>query len=113
MWFTHREQPFRFGLWNVLNGVLPIPFLVIYYALGKVTGGPLEPWRLIFLLIGLISCMMGVIIWLFLPDSPMSASWLSEREKAIAIARVAEGQTGVKNSKVLDRGYICMLLTNE
>jgi hypothetical protein len=33
MWYTHKEQPLRFGLWTVLNGVLPIPFLVIYYGM--------------------------------------------------------------------------------
>lgn len=36
MWYTHKEQPFRFGIWTVLNGVLPVPFLVIYYGLGSV-----------------------------------------------------------------------------
>lgn len=36
MWYNHKEQPFRFGLWTVLNGLLPIPFLVIYYGLGNV-----------------------------------------------------------------------------
>lgn len=31
MWYTHVEQPFRLGMWTLLNGVLPVPFLVIYY----------------------------------------------------------------------------------
>lgn len=29
--YTQREQPFRFGLWTVTNGALPVPFLVIYW----------------------------------------------------------------------------------
>lgn len=33
MWYTQREQPFRFGLWTVLNGFLPVPFLIIYYGM--------------------------------------------------------------------------------
>lgn len=33
-----------------------------------------------------------------MPDSPVSAKWLSEREKAIAIKRVTDDQLGVKNS---------------
>lgn len=64
MSFTHREQPFRFSLEDLLNSILPVLFLVIYYALGNVNGGPLEPWRLIFLLIGLVSCMMGVLYFM-------------------------------------------------
>lgn len=32
-----------------------------------------------------------------MPDSPVSVSWLNEREKAIAIKRVSDDQLGVKN----------------
>ena len=34
-----------------------------------------------------------------MPDSPLSVKWLNDREKAIAVQRVAENQLGVKNSK--------------
>lgn len=40
MWYTQEEKPFRFGLWTVTNGAMPVPFLVIYYGLGHVTTGP-------------------------------------------------------------------------
>jgi hypothetical protein len=33
-----------------------------------------------------------------MPDSPKNASWLSDRERAIAIKRVADDQLGVKDS---------------
>lgn len=33
-----------------------------------------------------------------MPDSPLSVKWLTDREKAIAIKRVAKDQQGVKNS---------------
>jgi MFS transporter, ACS family, allantoate permease len=91
MWYTHKEQPFRFGLWTVLNGVLPIPFLVIYYGmlfslfilnirlrsvlkgLGHATHAPLAPGRLIFLLIGMISCLCGILL-VCVPVTPKSIS---------------------------------------
>lgn len=31
MYYTQREQPARFGYWTLLNGLLPIPFIVIYW----------------------------------------------------------------------------------
>lgn len=31
-YYTQREQPARFGMWTLLNGLLPIPFLVIVSA---------------------------------------------------------------------------------
>lgn len=36
----------------------------------------------------------GIMVGIFLPDSPVSAKFLSEREKAIAIDRVRVNQTG-------------------
>ncbi|KAM6506907.1 hypothetical protein FALCPG4_018725 [Fusarium falciforme] len=98
MWYTQREQPLRFGLWTVTNGALPVPFLVIYWGLGHVTDGVLTSWRLIFLLLGLLSCITGALLFFFMPDSPLSVSWLNEREKAIAVKRVSDDQLGIKNS---------------
>ncbi|KAH7113005.1 major facilitator superfamily domain-containing protein [Dactylonectria estremocensis] len=97
MWYTQKEQPLRFGLWTALNGFLPVPFLMIYYGLGHVTASPLVSWKLIFLLLGILSCITGILLWLIMPDSPETATWLTEKERAIAVARMAEDQLGVKN----------------
>ncbi|OQE39029.1 hypothetical protein PENCOP_c007G08281 [Penicillium coprophilum] len=97
-WYTQEEQPLRFGLWTMTNGALPVPFLVIYYGLGHVTTGPITSWRLIFLTIGLLSSLTGVLMFLFMPDAPQSAQWLNERERAIAVKRVAQAQLGLKNT---------------
>ncbi|KIX04601.1 uncharacterized protein Z518_05471 [Rhinocladiella mackenziei CBS 650.93] len=98
MWYRQQEQSLRFGLWTITNGVMPVPFLVIYWGLGHVKSGPLTDWRLIFLLLGLLSCLTGIALFFFMPDSPVTARWLNEREKAIAIKRVADDQLGVKNT---------------
>ena len=37
-----------------------------------------------------------------MPDSPITAKWLSEREKTIAVKRLVDDQLGVKNSKSFD-----------
>ncbi|KIW92830.1 uncharacterized protein Z519_06679 [Cladophialophora bantiana CBS 173.52] len=98
MWYRQQEQSLRFGLWTVTNGILPVPFLIIYWGLGHVESGPLTSWRLIFLLLGLLSCITGVLLYFFMPDSPVSVKWLTEREKAIAIKRLVDDQLGVKNT---------------
>ncbi|KAL6241204.1 hypothetical protein RBB50_011883 [Rhinocladiella similis] len=97
MWYRQQEQSLRFGLWTVTNGVMPVPFLIIYWGLGHVQSGPLVAWRLIFLLLGLLSCLTGILLYFFMPDSPVTVKWLSEREKAIAIKRLVDDQLGVKN----------------
>jgi sugar phosphate permease len=114
--YRQHEQPWRFGLWvrqpsflcfrgltadsnllqTVSNGLLPIPMLVCFYGLGHATGGALEPWRYIFLLLGLLTISTGVLIFIVLPDNPANTSWLSPRDRAIAVERVARSQTGIK-----------------
>jgi hypothetical protein len=43
-----------------------------------------------------------------MPDAPQSAKWLSERERAIAVKRVAQAQLGLKDSKSLKA---CLVLS--
>lgn len=62
MWYNPKEMPLRFGLWTVTNGVLPVPMLVIYYALGHAGTDKLPAWQLIFLLLGLLSAVTGVLL---------------------------------------------------
>lgn len=49
-----------------------------------------------FLVIGLITCVVGILVFVFLPDNPMK-SRLSQEEKFWAIERIRENQTGVEN----------------
>jgi hypothetical protein len=45
-------------------------------------------------------CMSDLELqFFFMPDSPISVKWLNDRERAIAVQRVADHQLGVKNSK--------------
>jgi predicted MFS family arabinose efflux permease len=50
-------------------------------------------WRLL----GSVSAIWSFIAFIFLPDSPMNAFFLTEREKYHAIQRLAENKTGITN----------------
>lgn len=41
--------------------------------------------------------MWGVVMMIFLPDSPVTAKGLNEREKRIAVERLRDNQTGIEN----------------
>ena len=51
----------------------------------------------VFLIFGSVSVAVGTIALLLLPDLPSTAKFLSERERAIAVDRVAVNRQGVKN----------------
>lgn len=63
----------------------------------KVTGESLAGWRIMFIFLGVLSTFVGFITAIFMPDNPMTVSWLTEAEKKAAIERVAINQTGIQN----------------
>jgi hypothetical protein len=50
-----------------------------------------------FIVLGLVTILIGSVTYLFLPDTPMTASFLTKEEKVVAINRIADNQTGIEN----------------
>lgn len=57
----------------------------------------------VFLIFGAFSIVTGIFALWLLPDLPSTAKFLSERERAIAVDRVAINRQGVKSHKF--KGY--------
>jgi sugar phosphate permease len=64
--------------------------------IGHIKAG-LPSWKFEFLIIGALCCVWGVVMMIFLPDSPVTAKGLNEREKRVAIERLRDNQTGIEN----------------
>jgi len=50
----------------------------------------LKGWQWLFIVEGLPSCLLGVVVWFALPDGPARARWLSEQERAMVQKDLAE-----------------------
>ena len=57
-------------------------------------------WRIFFLIIGLITVLIGFGVFMLLPDSPVKALRFTEAEKVAALLRVKENQSGTQNAKL-------------
>jgi MFS family permease len=55
----------------------------------------MEGWRIMFLVLGLLTSVVGGLTFFFIPDTPIKATWLSESEKVALLEHVSENQTGV------------------
>ena len=100
VFYTRQEQPLRFSIWLGCNGLASMIVSLVSFGLGHVTSAAVPSWALIFLVIGALTFVYGIGFLIYMPDSPKNARFLTEREKAIAIHRIAVNGTGVKNIKV-------------
>lgn len=98
IWWTRQEQAGRSALWISFLGVGSFVGVLLAYGIGHITGG-LNPWRYIFIILGALTVVWGVLFFLFVPDSPSRVSWLTEEEKVIAVQRVIENKTGTKSRR--------------
>lgn len=60
-------------------------------------GHAFKSWQIMFLVVGLITVSIGIIVIIFMPDNPMSARRLTHPERVAAVQRLRENQTGVEN----------------
>jgi ACS family allantoate permease-like MFS transporter len=97
-WWKREEQPARIAIWYCANGVISIPSGFIFYAVAHLRARGLFPYQWMFIFFGVFTIIFGVGLWWLLPDSPVTATWLSERERLIAVERLKSNKTGVKNS---------------
>ncbi|PYH93562.1 MFS allantoate transporter [Aspergillus ellipticus CBS 707.79] len=96
MWYTRRQQPIRIGLWYTANGAGIALGGLLGYGIGQIRGA-LPSWKYEFLIIGALCAAWGIVIMIFLSDSPVTARILSSREKKLAVERLRDNQTGVEN----------------
>ncbi|PYH71817.1 putative MFS transporter [Aspergillus vadensis CBS 113365] len=100
-YYTKSEQAPRFTLWynglgvaQIIGGLVSFGFQHVHH------GATLAGWRIMFLVIGLATVLIGVLTLLFIPDTPMKAKWLSEEEKVALLQHVSVNQTGVWSSTI-------------
>ena len=95
MWWRRSEQTIRTSYWNAMNGVTFIVGSLFTYGLGHIQSDVLFRYQIIFLFCGLLTVLYSLVVLIFMPDSPMEAKYLTEREKVIAVERLRANQMGV------------------
>lgn len=84
------------GTWYLANGFGIALGGLLGFGIGNIDGS-LPSWKFEFLIIGALCCVWGIVMYIFLPDSPVTAKGLSLREKRVVVERLRGNQTGVEN----------------
>ncbi|KAI0469128.1 MFS transporter [Xylaria cf. heliscus] len=101
-WYRRSELTFRLSLFIVMaplagafGGLLASAILMLDHF------GSLHSWRMIFGIEGIITIGLSLISFFTLTDRPETASWLTQEEKDLAIARVKSER--MAQTTVLDK----------
>lgn len=99
MWYKSNERATRIGWFYFGNLATSIVGGGVAYGVTYYTGS-IAPWKLLYLVLGALAVTCGILVVVFLPDSPVSASFLSEEEKIAALERVRLDQAGTHNKTI-------------
>merc|ERR1712093_967509 len=101
-WYRKSELAFRLALYIVTAPLAGAFGGLLASAILKIDSiGSVRTWEMIFLVEGIITCILSIIGYFTLTDRPETARWLSEEEKILAIARVKSENVGA--TEVLDK----------
>lgn len=99
-WYTKSEQAPRFSFWYVGLGIGQIIGGAVSHGFQHVSPhAGLEGWRIMFIVLGVITVTIGSSTFFFVPDTPMKAKWLSDAEKVALLKHVSVNQTGIESRK--------------
>jgi len=99
-WYTRKEQGTRTGIWFSFNGFAQIFGGCVAYGISvgvKKHGASIESWKIVFLVIGLVTAAVGCIFLWLMPDNQLNAWFLTPEERLMAVERIRKNQQGVGN----------------
>ncbi|QKX57238.1 uncharacterized protein TRUGW13939_04346 [Talaromyces rugulosus] len=97
--YTQEEQALRHSWWFSGTGVFTIIGGALNYAFGQITSGALKRWQYIYIFSGALTFIFG--LWcLAIPNSPVSAWFLTPDERVVAVERLRRGQMGVRCQRI-------------
>ncbi|KAF2173609.1 hypothetical protein M409DRAFT_61947 [Zasmidium cellare ATCC 36951] len=99
-WYTRREQAARFAWWYSGMGIGQILGGLISFAFQHVPpSAALSGWRTMFLVLGLCTLLIGLLVIAFVPNTPMDAHFLTSGEKLALLRHVQKNQTGISEKR--------------
>ncbi|KAH6991399.1 major facilitator superfamily domain-containing protein [Ilyonectria sp. MPI-CAGE-AT-0026] len=99
LWYKPSEHAARHGVWFLGNSVGAFCGALISFGCSYITTGPLEPWRWLFIMLGIITALWGIVLLFTLPDTPKTARFLNPAQRIIANQRPQKQQRTFKTNK--------------
>ncbi|KAL2429253.1 putative transporter PB10D8.01 [Exophiala dermatitidis] len=99
MFFTYQEQAWLMPVMWAAGNSSPITSGLLSYGVLWIKTGHFAPWKWFMVITGAITVVFGVAVWLFFPDSPLHARFLTPEDRAKAILRIKENHSGIEHKR--------------
>ncbi|KAI8624152.1 MFS general substrate transporter [Xylariaceae sp. FL1651] len=86
-WYTRDEIPARTGIWFAGNSVGGIVSSLLAYGIGHIDDR-VGPWRWMFIILGVLTFILGIAVLFLLPDTISGATFLKPEDRQWAVDRV-------------------------
>jgi ACS family allantoate permease-like MFS transporter len=110
MWYKKAEQGRRVSYFYVCNSLTQIFGGCLAYGV-SFSNSKIATWRIFYIAIGAMTIIVGFLVAVFLPDSPVKAKRFTDAEKVAAILRVKQNLSGTQNAH-LKKGQVLESLTD-
>jgi MFS family permease len=84
--YPRHEAGLRIGIFLAGSALANAYGGTLAYGLSHITSG-IAPWRLLFILEGVPTCLLAIVAFFCLPDNPGKCRFLNEEETKVAVAR--------------------------
>lgn len=98
MWYKPSEHAARHGIWFAGNTTAALFGGLLAYAISHIQSG-IAAWRWLFLIFALITFVWGIVLLVFLPDSPLDARFLTPNERIYAHRRSQQQTRSFKTTE--------------
>ncbi|KAG5417358.1 DAL5 [Candida metapsilosis] len=106
-WYKKDEQFLRTAWWFASNGIGGDLGVMIAYGLFKNQDSyTLPAWKLVFVVTGVLTVFLGLVILFHIPDTPTGAWFLNEEEKVLVVERIRSNQQGFGNPRFKKEQFI-------
>ncbi|KAF2159170.1 hypothetical protein M409DRAFT_71184 [Zasmidium cellare ATCC 36951] len=99
MFFTYDEQAVLMPCMWAIGNSSPITSGLLSYGVLFIKTGSFSPWKWFMVITGVLTILFGAAVWLWLPDSPINAHFLSQEERAQAILRIKSNHSGIEQKR--------------
>lgn len=77
-----------------MNGIAQIVGCLLMYGIGSNGSLSLSAWRVLFLICGALTVVAGIVFYVFMPNGPKDAWFLTESQRHVLSLRMAKDREG-------------------